>query len=265
MIKILKDLEAISSEAADIFCDTAAEANAEGRDFRVALSGGSTPRRLYEQLASPPWREQVQWNRVQVFWGDERCVPVTDSRSNANLAEQLLLRQVPLPRENIHRVCGDLPAEQAALKYEARLREHFGERLPIFDLILLGLGSDAHTASLFPYSTTLGEMERWVAAVPAAGAEPARVTFTIPLINHARRVLFMVHGAEKAEALWHVLAGETDVQKYPAQSIRPVQGAPIWLVDQAAASRLRQAGLLAPDGAGSRRPGDQLSSDRSGK
>ncbi len=234
MIRVLSNPEALSRAAAALFVRRARTAIRRAGRFAVALSGGQTPRRAYEWLACPPFRDAVEWTRVHVFWGDERCVPFEDPRSNARMAHEALLDHVPIPRSQIHPiVCAGDP-EAAAARYEAALRDFFGERPPRFDLIFLGLGEDGHTASLFPFSPALEEQARWVAAVE--GPDIPRVTLTFPVLNQARWVVFMVAGANKAAILREVQKGPLDPRRWPAQGIRPAAGRLLWLVDRAAAA-----------------------------
>jgi 6-phosphogluconolactonase len=229
---ILADREKLSQEAARRFI-----ALAQARDpFTVALSGGSTPRRLYQILATTSGR--VPWERVHVFWGDERCVPPDHPESNYRMAREALLDHVPLPAKNVHRVRGEWAPEAAAQAYAVELEDFFGAPWPRFDLILLGLGSDGHTASLFPGSDTLHERERPIAVATATYQDrPAqRVTFTLPLINAARHVLFLVSGADKADIVQRVL--ETAGEHYPAGRVQPGAGRLTWLLDQAAAGQI---------------------------
>jgi 6-phosphogluconolactonase len=230
------DLETLSREAAGRFLALAQACN----PFSVALSGGSTPRRLYETLAAAPFREQVPWERVHVFWGDERAVPPDHPGSNYRMARETLLEHVPLPPRNVHRVRGELGPETAAQAYMAELRAFFGTRWPAFDLILLGMGDDGHTASLFPGSAALRETAQPVLGVMAHYQDrPARrVTLTPPAINAARNVFFLVSGAGKAQTLRAVLYGPHQPDLLPAQVVRPVGGHVLWLVDEAAASGL---------------------------
>jgi len=238
MIRVFNDYEALSEAAAETFVDLAAQAiNANGH-FSVALSGGNTPHLLYEILATAPFRKKVNWESVHVFWGDERCVPLDDPRSNFLMARRMLLDRVPIPVEHIHPIFGDLPAAMAANNYETVLRNFFGKQPPVFDLILLGLGDNAHTASLFPHTPVLGEKERWVDEVYVAELSMYRVTLTAPLINQAKAVIFLVSGAEKAVALQNVLEGAYHPHEFPAQLIQPNGAHPIWLVDRAAAHKL---------------------------
>ena len=238
MIRVFNDLEALSQAAAEIFTDLAKHAIATRGSYSVALSGGHTPRRLYEILADSPYREQVHWEAVHIFWGDERCVPVDDPRSNFKMAQQALLNHVPVPENNIHPILGDLPAAMAADQYETELRDFFEASPAAFDLILLGLGENAHTASLFPHTPVLDEKERWVDEVYVAEQNMYRVTLTASLINQAREALFLVSGADKASALQGVLEGAYHPHELPAQLIRPNGAHPIWLVDKAAAHKL---------------------------
>jgi 6-phosphogluconolactonase len=238
MIRVFNDLEQLSQAAAELFVDIASQSIAARGRFSVALSGGNTPRGLYEMLASTSFRDKVQWEAVHIFWGDERCVPENDPRSNVLMARQTLLDHLPIPAENIHPIHGDLPPQEAAARYEVELRTFFGSQQPVFDLILLGLGDNAHTASLFPHTPVLNETERWVAEVYVAEQNMVRVTFTVPLINQADQVVFLVSGADKAHALHEVIEGAYQPQEYPAQLIHPNGTHPIWLVDKAAGHKL---------------------------
>ena len=165
MIRVFNDLEALSQAAAKTFADLAKQAVASRGRFSVVLSGGNTPHRLYEILATPPYQKQVPWEATHVFWGDERCVPTNDPRSNFLMAQQTLLSHVPIPEDHVHPILGDLPAALAATDYETELRDFFADQPPVFDLILLGLGENAHTASLFPHTSVLVESERWVSKI----------------------------------------------------------------------------------------------------
>jgi 6-phosphogluconolactonase len=233
MICVYSDLEALSRAAAELFAQRAARAASEGGRFSVALAGGNTPRRTYELLAEPPFRDRVPWQKAHVFWGDERCVPADDPRSNAGMARQALLDRVPIPPVQIHPIdCTQLPADAAA-RYEDLLHQFFGPS-PRFDLILLGLGENGHTASLFPAAPALREYERWVAEVRVADQDPDRVTFTPPLINQAAMIAFLVSGAAKAQVLRKVLTDPAHATRLPAQLIHPTGGELRWLVDQQA-------------------------------
>lgn len=214
--------------------------------FRVALSGGATPRPIYAALAEG---ENLNWERWQIFWSDERCVPPTSTESNYRLVKETLLdplaQRGSAPRMVV-RMAGEGDPDAAAAAYERAVREsvpanpHSGAgRLPRFDLLLLGIGGDAHTASLFPHTPALDERERLVVANPVPKLNTTRLTFTFPLINAARRLLVVVNGAGKAAALREVLAGAPDPQRLPSQSIHPVDGTVTWLVDEAAYAELK--------------------------
>jgi 6-phosphogluconolactonase len=239
---IYKNSELLSNAAAEYFTAVAADAVASRGSFIAALSGGSTPKALFSLLAGPTYRGKIDWQAVHLFWGDERLVPADDAGSNYYHVQHILLSQVPVPPAQVHRVRGELPPKQAADDYTAQLRESApaGRAWPRFDLALMGLGADGHTASLFPGSTAVIEEERPVVVVTAdyAGRPAQRVTLTPPVFNSARRILFLVTGKEKATALSAVLRGPKDVQKWPAQSIQPVSGSLTWFADRAAASQL---------------------------
>ncbi|MDX1687709.1 MAG: 6-phosphogluconolactonase [Candidatus Promineifilaceae bacterium] len=210
--------------------------------FLLVLAGGSTPKPLYRRMAQSPYREDVPWSQTHVFWGDERMTSPEDPESNYGQARETLLSQVPVPPEQVHPVPGKLEPEEAALAYGETLARwaRAGRSWPRFDLVLLGLGSDGHTASLFPGSTG-GEEEGVPARAVHAeyGDRPAdRVTLTPPVFNSARQIFFLVTGEEKAEAVAGVLDGEYDPGRWPAQRIRPEDGRVSWLVDRAAATQL---------------------------
>ncbi len=238
MIRIYADYELLSQAAASLFIDLADQAVAAHGRFCVALSGGSTPRRMYELLATMPFRNQIKWDSVHIFWGDERCVPADDPRSNALMARQALLDHVPVPADQIHPIQGDLPPAQAAVQYEAELRAFFGSQPGKLDLVLLGLGENAHTASLFPHSPVLNEKERWASEVYVPEQDMYRVTLTAAFIDLADQVAFIVSGADKAHALQMVLEGPNEPEEFPAQLICPSTAHPLWLVDRAASHKL---------------------------
>jgi 6-phosphogluconolactonase len=238
MVEVYPDRESLSEAAAALFARLAWDAvEARGR-FAMALSGGSTPRPVYERLAREPYRDSISWKRVHVFWGDERCVGFEDPRSNAGMALAALLNATPVPPAQIYPMrCAESP-EAAARAYEKELKSFFGAGPPRFDLVLLGLGEDGHTASLLPNSPALAEPVRWVAAVRPGGATLDRVTLTLPAINGAAEVVFLVSGRSKAAVLKEVLEGAGDPARLPAQGIHPLKGTLRWLVDEDAASNL---------------------------
>lgn len=206
--------------------------------FSLVLAGGSTPKALYQHLAHLPYAREIEWARLHIFWGDERCVPPDHLHSNYRMARQALLEHVPVPPEQIHRMRGELPPAEAAQAYANELVQFFGDRQPQFDLILLGMGADGHTASLFPHSAALKESQRWVVANYVSSQESWRITLTIPAINAGQKILFLVRGADKADTLQRVLEGLFQPEELPAQYIQPAAHIPHWLVDSAAASQL---------------------------
>ncbi len=213
---------------------------ARGHDrFTIALSGGSTPRALYSRLAASPLAESLDWSRIHLFWGDERCVPPDHPDSNYRMASETLISQVPLLPANIHRIAGERPPQEGAAAYEQELRAFFGG-LPHFDLVLLGMGDDGHTASLFPHTLALHEISRWVVPNHAPSPPHKRLTLTAPVLNAADTILFLVSGTSKAAPLREVLHGTPDPQRLPAQLIHPQSGHLIWMTDAAAAALLDQ-------------------------
>lgn len=238
-VRVFPNLEALSREAARDLTENIAATAAEAGRFTLVLAGGSTPRALYRLLASEH-RDQIPWAQVHLFWGDERYVPQDDPRSNYRLAREALLDHVPIPPEHVHPMPTDFPDPDAAARaYEDMLRSRFASPWPRFDAVLLGLGTDGHTASLFPGSPALEEQERWVAAVRAPVEPSLRLTLTLPVLNHAAHVSFLVAGEDKAPALHRVLAGAPHPRTCPAAGVRPHSGDLIWWVDSAAAGGAR--------------------------
>jgi 6-phosphogluconolactonase len=238
-ILILDDAEAVARAAAERFVELAARSIAERDRFAVALAGGTTPRRVYELLAGDELRERVEWARVHVFFGDERSVPADHADSNYRMANEALLSRVPLAPENIHRMEGQGDAAANASRYEDELRGYFAEvGRPRFDLLMLGMGDDGHTLSLFPHTQALDETSLWVAANHVEKLGAWRITLTAKAANAARHVLFLVTGAGKAERLREVIFGERNPQRLPSQLIRPEDGRLEWIIDEAAAAQL---------------------------
>jgi 6-phosphogluconolactonase len=244
-VRIVESAAALFEAAAEEFAERARAAAGAGGRFRVALAGGSTPRGLYSLLASEdaPFRDRVPWEKVQVFWGDERAVPPDHRDSNYKMAWDTLLSRVPVPPANIHRIRAELPdARAAADAYESELKSFFNLAqgdAPAFDLILLGMGPDGHTASLFPKTDAVRETTRLVAAPWVEAQRSHRITLTPRAINPAARVLFLVSGEDKAKTLQEVVEGEERPDLLPAQAIRPREGALLFLADRAAAALLR--------------------------
>jgi 6-phosphogluconolactonase len=240
-IRIFKDIEALSHAAAGLFVEQVAEAVRQRGRFLVALNGGTTPARLFQLLAGD-LGAQPDWNKVHVFWGDERCVPPEDPGSSYGQAREILLSRVPLPGSNIHRIVGELGPVQAAYQYALVLRQFSSPSLdwPRFDLVYLGMGEDGHTASLFPGSPVEGTEPTLPVTAHYQDRPANRVTLTPVVLNSAHRIAFMVTGEKKADTLAKVLR-ETHTRNpwlYPAQRIQPEDGRLTWLVDEEAASKL---------------------------
>jgi len=241
LISVSPNVEALIEAAAELFVKSAQTAVDEHGEFTVALAGGHSPKPLYTLLAQPPYSKQVPWEKTHVFWGDERCVPPDDPRNNATMASQALLSHLTVPPDHVHPIrCHESPG-LGAKGYESILAEHFLGTVPRFDLILLGLGQNGHTASLFPYTPILGERERWVKELFLPEEEVWRVSLTIPLINNGATIIFLVYGSEKSEILRKVLEGPHEPNRYPAQFIQPVNGKLIWMIDSKAAGKLQSS------------------------
>ncbi len=240
IIRIMVTAEDVAREAAEEFVRLAKESVAERGRFAVALSGGSTPKLLYSMLADDPvLRAELPWDKTHFFWGDERYVPPDDKDSNYRMTSEAMLSKAPVPASNVHRVKGELEdACKAASEYEETLQEFFGSALPRFDLVLLGMGPDGHTASLFPGTEALGERTHWVVANWVPKFNSFRITLTLPVLNNAACVIFLVGGSEKANVLSAVLGNNPASDPYPAQLVKPSNGKLIWLVAKDAATLL---------------------------
>jgi 6-phosphogluconolactonase len=215
--------------------------------FSFVLSGGSTPRRLYELLAEPPYCSELDWTKVEFFWGDERAVPPDHADSNFRMARETMLDKLNVPPERIHRIAAEkADLDEAARLYEIEIERVLGRiagvapRPPHFNLFLLGMGEDGHTASLFPGTEALDETERWVVAHDVPALSGKRITMTPPLINAAHFIIFLVAGAKKADVLAEVIQGERDPQRHPAQLIHPLTGEVTWMIDRDASTSLVQ-------------------------
>lgn len=228
--------------SADFITEVAAGAIAERGRFTIALSGGGTPKPIYARLATPDYQDRIAWEKVHIFFGDERCVPPDDARSNYRMVREAWFDHAPLRAENIHRIHGEDDPALEALRYEQEMaRLYRTAAFPAFDLILLGMGDNGHTASLFPGTAALRETERWVVAQYVEVMTTWRVTFTAPLINAARHVAFMAEGPGKAQMLRNVMEGPYQPDVWPSQLIQPVSGELHWLVDAAAAAKVKAA------------------------
>jgi 6-phosphogluconolactonase len=237
------DADALARRAAQYFVEMIGEAVAGRGRARIAISGGSTPKATFQLLADPsePWRNRVPWENLDIYWVDERAVPPDNIESNYRMTREALLDHVPLKPEQIHRMEGELDPEVAASRYESELRNSFrleGAESPRFDLVELGMGTDGHTASLFPYTPAIHEMSRLVTANHVQNKDAWRITLTWPVIDHASSVFFLIAGADKAEILKEVLTGPHDPERLPSQLIWPTSGILTLFLDKAAAALL---------------------------
>ncbi|MDT5296334.1 MAG: 6-phosphogluconolactonase [Acidobacteriota bacterium] len=239
VVQVLDDPEAVATAAARRIVELAKESIEARGSFSLALSGGSTPHRVYELLAGEEFRDRVDWPNVHVFFGDERTVPPDHAESNYRMANEALLSRVPVPAENVHRIEGVGDAAANASKYESEMRGLYGDaEWPRLDLVMLGMGDDGHTASLFPGTAALEETRAWVVANWVEKFDAWRITLSAPAIDAARNILFLVTGAGKSERLREVLKGERDPARLPSQLIEPRDGTLEWYVDRAAAAEL---------------------------
>ncbi len=237
------DAASLAARAARHFVELTEQAVAARGRARIAISGGSTPKATFQLLGDPaqPWLQRMPWDRIELYWVDERCVPPDHPDSNYRMTREALLDHVPLRPEQIHRMEGELDPEEAAARYESTLRNTFrleGAETPSFDLLALGMGPDGHTASLFPHSAAIHELGRLSVANHVANKDAWRITLTWPVINHARSVFFLIAGADKAAVLKEVLTGPRDVERLPSQLIRPAGGILTLILDKTAAALL---------------------------
>lgn len=253
-LNIYKNNEELSQQVAEWIVGYIRETLDAQDKFTIALSGGSTPKKLNQLLASDQYKYKIDWERLHVFWGDERYVPFNDERNNAKMAFDTLLNHVPVPKSQIHIMRTDIDAESSAIEYEQLLKNYFPEAATYqsqavvkkqmsanstpktFDLVLLGLGDNAHTLSLFPGEPVVHEKNSWVKSVFIAEINMLRITLTAPAVNSSRRIAFLVSGQEKSDALSHVLGDVYAPDLYPAQVIKPQNGELYWFLDEAAAN-----------------------------
>ena len=244
--------DAVAAAAAQLFTDSAVAAVSARGVARIAISGGSTPKRMFTLLADPakPYAATVLWDKLELFWVDERCVPPDNAESNYKMTKEALLDHVPLPASRVHRMEGEIDPAEAAAKYESEIRNTFkleGAETPAFDLILLGMGDDGHTASLFPHTEALHELSLIVTPNHVPQKDTWRITLTLPVILHGRKVAFLIEGAGKATILADVLLGAYDPESKPSQLIRPVSGELSLLLDSAAATKLPEPAVSGSD------------------
>lgn len=239
-IKVLTDEIKFARAATEFIVAQAEDAILQRGYFSLVLAGGETPIKVYALLSSDAYRTRVDWSKVYLFWGDERCVPPDHKDSNYNAANLIMIRHLPIPESNIFRIQGELQPTEAAEAYETQLRQFFADKPWHFDLVLLGLGQDGHTASLFPYASALTTPSgTWVTAEYVEAVRGWRVTLTSDVFNQAETVMFLVAGSGKAERVHEVIEGEYDPERLPAQRIQPHSGNLIWLLDSDAANRLQ--------------------------
>jgi 6-phosphogluconolactonase len=244
MIQIKQNLTQLARTGADIIMTLAKESRKDKDFFSMAISGGSTPRPLYQLLAHDPYLSGIPWEKVHLFWADERCVPANDPASNYGAAKEDFLDGVPIPKQQIHPMPMDASPEKGAEVYQEELRTFFASKdlpIPMLDLVLLGVGTDGHTASLFPGQSTLEEAGRWVVAVRGGTPDVYRLTLTLPIINMARHIVFLAAGKKKARIVKQILENRDPI--LPAQKIQPIQGTVTWLVDEEATSLMSETPL----------------------
>jgi 6-phosphogluconolactonase len=239
-LHIFEDVAALSHAAAKWIANYITTTLSKQNKCTVVLAGGSTPQKLYTLLCQSPYKEQIDWSKIHIFWGDERAVPFASELNNAKMSFDTLLNQVPIPAQQIHIIPTHLPPYEAANAYQKILQDYFKEdSVYTFDLVLLGMGDDGHTLPLFPTTDVVREKARWVAAFFLAAQDMYRITLTYPIVNKANAVVFLVAGSSKATALQAVLQGEANTDTYPAQTIKPANGQLHWFVDDAAAGKLK--------------------------
>jgi 6-phosphogluconolactonase len=242
-LHIYKDLDALSNGLAEWIADLIAKTLQTQDRFIIALSGGNTPKKMHGLLASSPYKEKIDWGKLHIFWGDERDVPFEDARNNAKMTFDTLLDLVDVPPAQIHPIQTDIPPEQSAIAYEKILHKYFGgsrDALPqkSFDLVLLGMGDDGHTLSLFPGTAVIHEERAWVSSFFLKSQDMSRITLTKNIVNRSAHIAFLISGSEKAHALFEVLRGDPDPDLYPSQVIAPADGTLDFFVDEAAASKI---------------------------
>jgi 6-phosphogluconolactonase len=235
ILNVYEDVQELLNSLAVFLIKSANEAIDEKGKFTLSLSGGNSPKKLYELLASEAYRNEVDWGKVYFFFGDERYVPSDSSESNALMSKSALFEPVGIAKAHIFTVDTSLTPEAAARDYHRKIKSYFGSKPIQFDFILLGLGNNVHTASLFPYTSVLADKDASVRAVFVEELKAYRITFTAPLINQANKIVFLVYGEDKAEAVAHALGTKKDPEKYPAQLIHPEHGSVYWFLDEKAA------------------------------
>ncbi|RYG43861.1 MAG: 6-phosphogluconolactonase [Chitinophagaceae bacterium] len=235
---VAKNTDELSKMFADWLVDYVKETLQKQDRFTISLSGGSTPKKLYQLLATNEYAGKIDWSKLHIFWGDERFVPFSDDRNNAKMTFEELLDHVPVNKAQIHVMRTDLPPDEAVEDYNVKLHQYFDGHASTFDLVMLGLGDDAHTLSLFPGYPVIAENDAWMSAFYLEEQNMYRITLTKAVVNRSARIAFLVSGAGKVPALKSVLYGEKNPEKYPAQVIQPASGELYWFLDEAAAAAL---------------------------
>lgn len=239
-LNVSGDTEQMGKKVADWIVNYIHQTLKKQDRFTIALSGGNTPKKLYQLLASGEYKVKIDWDKLHFFWGDERYVPFDDKGNNARMAFDTLLNHVPVAKEYVHVMRTDLPPDESAEEYEKLLHSYFDRKKHSFDLVLLGLGDNAHTLSLFPGYDVVHEKNKWVRAFYLKEQKMHRITLTAPIVNKSSRVVFLVSGADKAASLYNVLFGQHDPDLYPAQAIQPFNDGLYWFTDEAAAADVKK-------------------------
>jgi 6-phosphogluconolactonase len=239
-LNISVDSDQLSKRVADWIVDFIDETLKKQDRFSIALSGGNTPKKLYSLLASEKYIDKINWKKIHFFWGDERYVPFTDERNNAKMAFDTLLNHVPVEKSNVHIIRTDIAPDESAVSYEKLLHAFFYHKKHSFDLMLLGLGDNAHTLSLFPGYDIVHEKEKWASSFYLKEQKTYRITLTASIVNKSSRIAFLITGSDKAASLYNVVYGEHDPDLYPAQLIQPFTGELYWFTDEAAAADIKK-------------------------
>ncbi len=235
---IYKTEEALLTAFAKYFIEIAQKYISKNGVFNLVLAGGTSPKKLYELLASPLFKDKIEWEKLFFFFGDERCVPADDDANNGLMVQKLFFSPLKISSTKIFKIDTSVGPSEAAAKYSEQIKNHFQRNLPSFDLIILGLGENSHTASLFPYNEVLTEKNSIVKEVYLENENRHRITMTAPLINKAKNVAFLVYGESKRKAIYNVLKGEQNIEKYPAQLIQLENGETQWFLDVESAALL---------------------------
>jgi 6-phosphogluconolactonase len=239
MLHIYKTPDEVSKALADFITETIESTLQKQDRFTWVVTGGNSPKHLYELLATPSYSNRINWSKLHIFWGDERAVPYNDSRNNAKMTFDHLLNKVPVEREQVHIMDTSLAPDESAKAYEGILQKYFTGEGKTFDLVLNGMGDDGHTLSLFPHTPVIHEKQAWVKAFYLEPQQMHRITLTAPVVNRAAKIVFLTFGNNKSNALFEVLKGAKNIDQYPSQTIQPVNGELHWFVDEAAAGRLQ--------------------------